>query len=166
VRGPDLNIFLTVAHHPAVLKRWTGFGGLLLEGGRLPARDREILILRTAYRCGSAYEWAQHVTISLDQGFLTSREIDQLGTSRGTGWDASDVALIHAADDLHRDARISEQTWTALAERYDQQQMIEVCMVVGQYHIVAFTANSLGVPLEGDVVDVHLPVWPRASDHE
>ena len=30
------------------------------------------------------------------------------------------------------------------------QQLIEVCMVVGQYHLVAMTLNSLGVEPESD----------------
>ena len=32
-----------------------------------------------------------------------------------------------------------------LREQYDDRQLIEVCMLVGQYHLVAFTLNSLGV---------------------
>ena len=46
--GTEMNIFSTLAHHPKLLKRWAAFGGTLLFGGRLPARDRELLILRTA----------------------------------------------------------------------------------------------------------------------
>ena len=40
----DMNLFTTLAHHPRLLKRWSAFGGLLLAGGTLPARDREVLI--------------------------------------------------------------------------------------------------------------------------
>jgi hypothetical protein len=31
---------------------------------------------------------------------------------------------------------------------YDDKQLIEVPMVVGHYHLVGFTLNSLGVQLE------------------
>ena len=55
---------------------------------------------------------------------------------------------MRAADELHADSRIGDATWAALAERYTTEQLIEVPMVVGQYHLVAFTLNSLGVPLE------------------
>ena len=35
-------------------------------------------------------------------------------------------------------------------EQWDEQQLIELCMVVGQYHLVAMTLNSLGVEPETD----------------
>ena len=59
--GTELNIFATLAHHPRLLKRWSAFGGVLLYGGALPARERELLILRTGYLCRAPYEWGQHV---------------------------------------------------------------------------------------------------------
>ena len=57
----------------------------------------------------------------------------------------SDTALLRAADELHADAVLSEATWSALAARYPERQLVEVPMVVGQYHMVAFLVNSLGV---------------------
>jgi hypothetical protein len=56
-----------------------------------------------------------------------------------------------AADELHRDSRIGDDTWAALRGRYDDKQLIELLMVVGQYHLVSFTLNSLGVQREPGV---------------
>ena len=72
--GTELNIFATLAHHPRLLKRWSAFGGMLLYGGALPARERELLILRSGYLCQAPYEWGQHVTIGLASG-LTDDEV-------------------------------------------------------------------------------------------
>jgi alkylhydroperoxidase family enzyme len=55
---------------------------------------------------------------------------------------------LRAADELHDESCISERTWEVLASRYDDRQLIEVVMVVGHYHLVAFTLNSLGVQPE------------------
>ena len=149
--GPDLNIFATLAHHPRLLKRWSAFGGTLLYGGELEQRDRELLILRTAWNCRAHYEWGQHRAIGLDAG-ITAEEIDRIPEGPGApGWSDPDAALLRAADELHTDARIGDVTWDALAGRYSSAQLIEVCMVVGQYHLVAFTLNSLGVELEAGV---------------
>ena len=67
-----------------------------------------------------------------------------------TGGPATTPSLLRAADELHADSRIGDATWAELAGRYDEQQLIEVCMVVGQYHLVAFTLNTLGVEPETD----------------
>jgi alkylhydroperoxidase family enzyme len=146
--GTDLNIFATLAHHPKLLKRWSAFGGTLLFGGRLPGRDRELLILRTAWLCKAEYEWGQHVLIARDAG-VTDAEIEHIPAEDVSGdWRPLDQALLRAADELHEQGRISDATWEVLAGEYDYQQLIEVCMVVGQYHMVAFTLNSLRVELE------------------
>lgn len=146
--GTDLNIFATLAHHPKLLKRWSAFGGTLLFGGRLPARDRELLILRTAWLCKAEYEWGQHVLIGRHVG-ITDDEIERIpGSEISGGWGPKEQALLRAVDELHERSVISDETWDVLAADYDYQQLIEVCMVVGQYHMVAFTLNSLGVELE------------------
>lgn len=146
--GGDLNIFATLAHHPKLLKRWSAFGGTLLYGGTLDARDRELLILRTAHNCDAHYEWHQHVAIAKAAG-VTDDEIERVPAGLDSDqWTAADRALLAAADELHDSAKISDPTWEQLASRYDAQQLIEICMVVGQYHLVAFTLNSLGVEVE------------------
>ena len=153
--GTELNIFATLAHHPRLLKRWSAFGGTLLYAGVLPARERELLILRTGYLCRAPYEWGQHVEIGKAAG-LTDDEVARVAAGPDApGWSEADAQLLRAADELHADNRISDATWAALAERWDAQQLIELCMVVGQYHLVAFTLNSLGVePESADFPDL------------
>ena len=149
--GGELNIFTTLARHPKVFKKWSDFGGVLLYAGRLAPRERELLILRTGWNCGSPYEYGQHVLIGLASG-LTQDEIDRVPVGPGAPeWSAEDAALLRAADELHQDNRIGDETWAALAGRLDEQQLIELCMLVGQYHLVAFTLNSLEVQREDGV---------------
>lgn len=144
----ELRIFTTLAHHPRLLKRWSAFGGALLYGARLSDRDRELLVLRTGWLCDAAYEWGQHVIIGRAAG-LSDDEIAAIAQGPDDpSWSTQDADLLRAADELHRDSRIGDATWSALAERYDEQQLIEICMVVGQYHLVAFTLNSLEVEPE------------------
>src|SRR5690349_3128312 len=47
--GEVLNIFRTMSHHPWVTKRFMQLGTQLLVRGSLPARERELLILRTGW---------------------------------------------------------------------------------------------------------------------
>jgi 4-carboxymuconolactone decarboxylase len=145
-----LNIFATMVRHPQLFKRWVPFGAVLLVQGSLPSRDRELLILRTAHRCSCTYEWRHHEEIAAVVG-LTGEEISAVREDPGwTGWSTFDRTLLQAADELHDDQAISDSTWSTLASRYDQAQLIEVPMLVGQYHGTAFTLNSLGIQLEDE----------------
>ena len=144
----DNNIFPTFARHPDFFRAWLPFGGFLLTAGKLSGRDRELLILRTAVNCRSSYEWGQHVRISLDGG-IDRETIDRvLEGPDAEGWSAHEAALLRAADELHRDSRVSDATWEALAESYDAEHLIEATMVVGHYHMLAFALNSFGVELD------------------
>jgi len=144
------NIFSTLVRHPGLFRRWLPFGGKLLAG-KLPARDRELLILRTGGRCRSEYEWGQHALIAKATG-LSDAEIGRVQDGPDApAWDAFDATLLRAADELHDDSCLSDETWQRLADRYDERQLIEVPMLVGHYHMVAFTLNSLGVQREPGV---------------
>jgi len=148
--GPATNIFDTLVRHPGLFRKWLPFGGKLLAG-KLPARDRELLILRTAWHCQAAYEWGQHVGIARSAGVTDDEIARVVAGPNDPEWTAFDRTLLTAADELHADACIADGTWAALAEQYDERQLIEVPMLVGHYHMVAFALNSLGVQREEGV---------------
>jgi alkylhydroperoxidase family enzyme len=79
---------------------------------------------------------------------LTDDEIRRVPGGPGEGWNQFDSTLLQAADELHTDWCITDATWAALAAVYDTQQLIELPMLVGQYHMVAMTLNTLGVQLD------------------
>jgi 4-carboxymuconolactone decarboxylase len=144
----DNNIFATLARHPDLFRAWLPFGGFLLGGGVLPARERELLILRTGYNCASGYEWGQHVLIAEGLG-MSHEEITRVVAGPGAeGLPPADALLLRAADELHENAKIADDTWAALAESYDERGLIEIAMLVGHYHLVAFALNSLEVELD------------------
>ena len=145
------NLFNTLVRHPGLFRRWAPAAGKLLQGAKLPPRDRELLILRTGWLCRSQYEWGQHVVISRAIGMDDGDFAAVAAGPDGPGLDAWDAVVLRAADELHADACLSESTWAALAARYDERQLIEVPMVVGAYHQVSFVLNSLGVPLDDGV---------------
>jgi len=56
--------------------------------------------------------------------------------------------MLRAVDELHYHACVSDDSWAILAAHLDERQLIEVPILVGQYHIVCFTLNSLGIQHE------------------
>jgi 4-carboxymuconolactone decarboxylase len=142
VRYP--NMLATLVRHPALFRGWRAFM-VQLWAGTLPARCRELLILRTGWRCHAEYYWGQHQTFGRAAG-LTDQEIGWLRSDASSArWDDFDAAVVRAADELHDDACITDETWSTLAGHLDEQQLVEVLMMVGQYTLVSFALNSLGV---------------------
>ncbi len=142
------NIFATLARHPDLFKAWLPFGAYLLQAGTLPARDRELLILRTGANCGCSYEWGQHVLVAAQIG-MERGEVERVLAGPGAdGWSEHDAALLRAADELHANAAITDATWSQLERTYDEVQMIEAVMLIGHYRMVANALNSFGVELD------------------
>ncbi|MGZ6000072.1 MAG: carboxymuconolactone decarboxylase family protein [Rhizomicrobium sp.] len=148
MRPRVLNIFRTLAHAPKALMRFNQWGGYVLSRrNNLPAREREIVILRTGFLCKSGYEWTQHVAIGKREG-LTDDEIARIKKGAGAGWSAADAALIRASDELHADQFITDATWTELGRHFDQKQCMDVVFTVGQYTQVSMFLNTFGVQLD------------------
>ena len=146
VAGSEANIFTTLVRAEGLTRKWLPFGGKLLNG-KIPARDRELLILRTGWNCQAPYEWGQHVVIGRSVG-LTDEEIARVAEGPDSGWADFDATLLRAADELHDSWSITDATWRALEAVYDEQQLIDLPMLVGHYHMVAMTLNALGVQPE------------------
>jgi alkylhydroperoxidase family enzyme len=156
MRAPDgttLNIFATLAHHPALLRRWLVFAAHVMSKNTLTPRDRELLILRVGVRCNSKYEFGQHHVIA-QRCDISIEEIERTKVGPDDpAWSTFDAALLRAADELHDDSRISDATWAVLAERYTTEQMLDVVFTVGNYHLVSMVLNSCGVELDDGIPD-------------
>jgi alkylhydroperoxidase family enzyme len=138
------NLLNTLARHALLVRPMLPFGLQLMSGALLPV-DRELLILRTGFRCNSPYEWGQHVLIARDVG-LSDADIERVALGPDApGWNARERLLLVAADELHDVNRITTAVWNELAELYDERQLIEIPMLVGYYHMVAYAANALVV---------------------
>jgi alkylhydroperoxidase family enzyme len=145
---PVLNIFATLAHHPGLLRRWLVFGNHVLGKSTLPPRQRELLILRTGWRCRAEYEWAQHAVIARASD-VTDEEIRRVADGPDApGWSELEAALLRAADELHDDSFIGDATWAILARHLGTAELIDVVFTVGQYTLVSMALNTLGVALD------------------
>jgi 4-carboxymuconolactone decarboxylase len=147
MNGRIINIFKVLAHHPKLLKRWTPFAGHVLSKQTLPFRDRELLILRIGWLNQAEYEFAQHEVIAR-KGGLTDADIDNIRKGPAGAWNEHEKALIQAADDLYENSVVSDATWATLSRTYSTEQMVDVVFTIGQYNMVSWALNTLGVPLD------------------
>ena len=114
----------------------------------LQPRDRKLAILRTGWLCQAPYEFGEHVNQAKRVG-LTSEEIERVTIgSSAPEWDAHERAILRAAEELHDGAMVSDETWNQLAHRLDEQQLVELLIVIGQFTATAYFQNALRLRLE------------------
>jgi alkylhydroperoxidase family enzyme len=155
----QLNIFRTLARNKPLYKGFLALGGHLLGGSGLPAREREIVILRTGFRAGSEYEYGQHTRIGRDAG-LSDAEIARLADAGDGEWNDDDAALVAMVDELCADDVVSDATWARLSGRWDEEQLLELVVLAGYYRLVSGLLNSVGVALEAET-----PGWPEGMSN-
>jgi alkylhydroperoxidase family enzyme len=145
-----LKLFRTIAHHPQLLDRFRQIGSTVLSFGRLEATDRETIIHRTTARCGAEYEWGVHAVafaaaLGLDDEWLRAT---WEGDARDAAFDDREALLVSVVDELHETSTLSDATFAALRERYDDAELVEIVCLIGFYHLVSFVCGAFAVDPE------------------
>jgi AhpD family alkylhydroperoxidase len=127
-----------------------GFVNLLDRESPLSMREREIIILRISANNRCEYEWGVHVTAFGAHAGLTPEQIDATAslTHAAPCWNARETLLIQALDELCADGRMQPQTLDAFRHTWNLEQQLEIFALAGNYHAIAFVANSSDLKLE------------------
>jgi hypothetical protein len=76
------------------------------------------------------------------------------------GWDPFEANLLRFADEMYRDSVVSNRTWNALSQRYDQRLMIDATITTANYRMISMALNVLGVQVNPG--EEKLPAVPAA----
>jgi alkylhydroperoxidase family enzyme len=140
----------TMQRYPDLQRRHTELA-MLFFNGTLPLRDRELAILRNAWLAQAPFEWGEHVQLGKRLAGLTTEDVERVTQGSGApGWSEHDRAVLRAVEELHENAMISDETWATLQRTWNDKQLIEFPLMIGQYIGVAFMQNSLRMRLFGD----------------
>lgn len=145
-----LRLFRTLAQHFELGDRIRPLGSGILTRGTLEPADRELVILRTCARNGCEYEWGVHIKLFAERLGFSDAMIRATGTGTpdDANWTPNQALLVRLADELHDTGMVSNALWHALTEHWNQQQLIELLIVAGWYHLISFVANGARVEAE------------------
>jgi alkylhydroperoxidase family enzyme len=161
---PPIALFRTLMRHLPLAGAMYPLGSYFLgRTSPLELRDREVVIDRVCARCGCEYEWGVHARIF---GNAAGLDDTQLAASVARGaeapcWTDSDRLLIRMVDELHDSGRLSDELWTLMAARWSPEQLLNLIVLTGWYHVISFVANAARVPLEE--FGVRFPARDRAE---
>ena len=137
----------TLVRHPDLTKAYLGFNVYLLFRSTLPARLREVAVLRIAHRRECAYEWAHHVEMAKAEG-LTDADVEAI--RGGDAHDDLDRLIVRATDELEDKSNLTDETWAALGAHLTERQRMDFVFTVGAYGMLAMAFNTFGVQLENE----------------
>jgi AhpD family alkylhydroperoxidase len=144
------NVFTTLGRNRSLFRRWLFFAGGLMPGGKLPRADTELVILRVAHLTGCDYEWDHHERLGAAAG-LTTEEIERVRSGpEAEGWSERRRLLLRAVEETHADGEIGDATWSGLAGELDEDRLIELCLLIGHYEMLASTLKSLRVQRDSE----------------
>lgn len=146
-----LKLFRTLVRNLPLAEAMRPLGShLLSRRSTLTRRTREIAIDRTCARLGCEYEWGVHATVFGDAAGLddTALRATVLGDTDDPAWTSDDAPVIALVDALVDTATVPADAWSALAARFSPDQILELIVLVGWYHAIAFLLNAVCVERE------------------
>ncbi|GAA4239816.1 carboxymuconolactone decarboxylase family protein [Actinomadura meridiana] len=157
----DWHVSRTWANSPGLTKAQRPLQNYLLGESPLPPRDRELAILRVAWRGHCEYAFGQHVRMGAAAG-LTSDEINRVPQGpTADAWTPFQSTVLQAVDELYDTGHLTNETWSALATEYNKAQLLDLIAVVGRYWTVAAMLNTVRVNPEPD-----LPTFPTRTNKD
>lgn len=155
-RTGALLAFRVLANHPELARGLFAQHAALRHGGRLSERHRELLILRVAWRAGSAYEWAQHWAIATAAGLPPALLLQLRHWREAQGFTPADRAVLQAVDDVFDHGEVRRATWDACSQALGSELLaLEAAAAIVHWRGLAILFRSLDLPLEAGATP-----WP------
>lgn len=148
IRARHFHLFNALARHSLLFWTWLPFSGVLLYWGRLSRRDAEVVILRVGHLRDCEYELQQHRRLARSRGLDDALQAKIFEGPAAEGLTDRQRALLAATDEFVLQREVSAATWAQLSGWLSNQQLIEFCLLAGQYDTLAATMNTLKLPLD------------------
>jgi alkylhydroperoxidase family enzyme len=143
----QVNLYRALAHAPKLLRAWIDFAWALREQCDTPRQLRELVILRTAQRMLSQYEWHQHRRMAAEAG-IDEHQVAELAMWRTSPAFTEAERAVLALTDAIVDGQVADEHNTALSEHFDPQARVELTLTAAFYCAVPRLLDALRVPIE------------------
>jgi alkylhydroperoxidase family enzyme len=137
------NFFKTMAHNPELLKPLIEFSRAMLEGGDLPRRLKEWVILQIGRAHDCAYVYNAH-KMALSRALM----VDVLDES-AFGMDATSLkkeeqlAIRYASQITANE--VDDETFKEVQATFTPSELIELTVLAGYYNFICRTVNALQI---------------------
>lgn len=135
-------------HSPPLAEGWNTFFGAIREGTTVPARLREIAILRVASLNGDTHNRWHHEMIARQLGFSEEEILALRENEIPMGFSELEGALLAYADALTRDVAVDDAIFDAVRDLVTTRQMVEITGIIASYNCVSRFLVGMGIDRE------------------
>lgn len=148
IRAPRMNLFTTLGQHRLLFLAFLPYSGVLLNWGKLPKQDKELVILRVAHLRGSQYELQQHRRLARSRGVDAALQDKIFQGPAASGLTDRQHILLRGVDELVTYRDLTDTTYADLSTQLSTQQIIEFCALAVHYDAIAALLSALRVPMD------------------
>ncbi len=148
IRAPQMHLFTTLGQNRLLFLSFLPYSGVLLNWGKLPKRDKELVILRVGQLRNSEYELQQHRRLARSRGLDSALQDKIFAGPTAPGLTERQRVLLAAVDEFVLDRDLTDATFAELAAHLTRQQIIEFCALAGHYDAIAAILATLRVPMD------------------
>lgn len=148
IRAPHMALFEVLGQHKKLFWTFLPYAGQLLNKGKLPKTETELVILRVGHLRNSEYELQQHRRMARSRGVDDALQARIFAGPDAEGLTERQRALLRAVDEFTAKRDLSDETYAGLAAHLNRQQIIEFCALAGHYDTIAGILATLRVPMD------------------
>jgi len=145
---PPLNIHKIIAHNPVLMEAYTPLRYHVVRDSSLSARQRELLILRVAWRIQSEYEWEHHVIRGKKAGLSTAEIERVMAGAQAEGWTGAEQHILEGVDQILREHQLTEETAAGLIDTIGKDGLLDVVFTVAVYIALGSLLKTFEVPVD------------------
>lgn len=142
----QINLYRALSSSPEVVRAWLGFIWSLRDDlAATPRLLRELMILRTAVRHASAYEWHHHRLMANELG---EEKLAAVADWREAGvFDDGERTVLALADAIC-DGEVPGSLAYEVEQRFGSRGLVELAVTASAYVMVPRVLSALGVEIE------------------
>ena len=135
-RGRVSPLYQVLLNSPRLAAGWEHLFTVIRQQTSVPARLRELVILRIAVLNGASYEFEAHVPHALQAG-MAQDAVEALRRGEVKNLSDAESTVLRYTDAMTRDIRVPDALFDELSRRFDAKTLVELTATIAGYNMVS-----------------------------
>jgi AhpD family alkylhydroperoxidase len=144
-RGRISPLYQVLLNSPEIAKGWEALLTAVRNKSSLPARLRELMILRVAVLNRAQFEFDAHAPIAMKEG-VSQAQLEELQKDTVvSGFSELEVLVLEFTDVMTKQVQVPDALYDLVKTHFNDQEILEVVTTISAYNMVSRLLNALHV---------------------